>query len=77
MSPKSPEVLGWKKSWNDIKYPSLRDYPERSADTWLQGKILDDNAEGLWRVHNKIYDLTPFLNTHPGGRSWLQLTKVS
>lgn len=34
-----------------------------------------DNAEGLWRVHNKIYDLTNFVSSHPGGAEWLEITK--
>lgn len=43
---------------------------------WLDGKRLDDNAEGLWRVHDKLYDLTNFVARHPGGPEWLQLTEV-
>lgn len=43
--------------------------------SWLAGKRIDDNAEGLWRVHDKLYDLTDFVNRHPGGAEWLELTK--
>lgn len=42
---------------------------------WLAGKRIDDNAEGLWRVHDKLYDLTDFIDHHPGGSNWLQITK--
>lgn len=42
---------------------------------WLEGKRIDDNAEGLWRVHDKLYDLTSFVEKHPGGAEWLSLTK--
>ena len=43
---------------------------------WLAGKRLDDDAEGFWRIHDKLYDLTDFISRHPGGSEWLQLTKV-
>lgn len=36
----------------------------------------DDNAEGLWRVHDGLYDLTNFIELHPGGEDWIRLTKV-
>lgn len=44
--------------------------------SWLESKRDDDNAEGLWRVHNTLYDLTKFINMHPGGSDWLIFTKV-
>jgi cytochrome b involved in lipid metabolism len=34
----------------------------------------NDNTN-LWIVENKLYDLTDFINKHPGGSSWLELTK--
>lgn len=43
---------------------------------WMQSRQQDDNAEGLWRVHDTLYDLTEFINWHPGGRDWIELTKV-
>lgn len=57
------------------KYPTYRDEKIRSCKRWLDGRRLDDNAEGLWRVHNKLYDLTDFVQRHPGGAEWLDLTK--
>lgn len=45
-------------------------------DRWMQSKQLDDNAEGLWRVHDTLYDLTDFVNLHPGGKDWIKMTKV-
>ncbi|XP_055706560.1 cytochrome b5-related protein-like isoform X2 [Phlebotomus papatasi] len=36
---------------------------------------MDDGAEGLWRVHDGIYDLTDFVERHPGGREWLEMTR--
>lgn len=34
----------------------------------------NDNTN-LWIVENKLYDLSGFLDKHPGGRTWLDLTK--
>lgn len=31
----------------------------------MQSRQQDDNAEGLWRVHDTLYDLTEFINWHP------------
>lgn len=43
---------------------------------WLQSRQKDDNAEGFWRVHDTLYDLTDFIDRHPGGVDWIKLTKV-
>jgi Cytochrome b5-like Heme/Steroid binding domain len=58
------------------KYPSNRDDIIRGCWKYIEGRRLDDEAEGLWRVHDKIYDLTTYINRHPGGKQWLELTKV-
>lgn len=63
-------------SFPQLKYPSLRDEGLRHPVQWLEGKALDDGAESLWRVHDGIYDLTEFVNKHPGGAEWLELSKV-
>jgi hypothetical protein len=57
------------------KYPTFRDDKFKSCKKWLDGKRIDDNAEGLWRVHDKLYDLTDFIAKHPGGADWLEVTK--
>lgn len=57
------------------KYPTYRDDPVKGCKKWLDGKRIDDNAEGLWRIHEKLYDLTEFLGRHPGGQEWLKITK--
>lgn len=31
--------------------------------------------DGLWRIHDTLYDLTDFIATHPGGPDWLRMTK--
>ena len=40
-----------------------------------QEKKRIDGAAGLWRVHDELYDLTEFLEHHPGGRFWLEVTR--
>lgn len=57
------------------KYPTYRDDKIKGCKRWLDGKRIDDNAEGLWRIHDKLYDLTDFISHHPGGRSWLEVSK--
>lgn len=42
---------------------------------WLKAKQFDDNAEGLWRINNKLYDFVNFIERHPGGADWLELTQ--
>lgn len=44
--------------------------------SWLEAKRIDDNVEdGLWRIGNALYDFTEFINIHPGGADWIELTK--
>lgn len=49
---------------------------EQIFHRWMKSRTQDDNAEGLWRVHDSLYDLTEFINWHPGGADWIRLTKV-
>lgn len=58
-----------------LKYPTDRDNFIRGTYSWLDAKRVDDNAEGFWRIHDGLYDLTNFVQNHPGGRQWLELTK--
>ncbi|XP_065218352.1 cytochrome b5-related protein-like isoform X2 [Planococcus citri] len=63
------------KSWPEIPYPSKRDEGIPNVESWLEGRKIDDGAENLWRVHDKLYDLNSFVEQHPGGAMWLSLTK--
>lgn len=36
---------------------------------------MDDDIGDFWRVFDKIYDLTPFIPTHPGGSQWLEMSR--
>lgn len=51
--------------------------PAQNGSLWLKDKQVTDGAEGLWRVHDGLYDVSDFIKTHPGGPEWLELTKVS
>ncbi|XP_058451370.1 cytochrome b5-related protein-like [Malaya genurostris] len=57
------------------KYPTYRSSSLRTVNNWLAGKRQDDASEGFWRVHDSLYDLTNFIDHHPGGADWLKLTK--
>ena len=56
--------------------PSGRDHPVKSATRWLKFKRLDDDIGlGLWRIHDNLYDFTNFIQKHPGGAEWIQMTE--
>ena len=55
--------------------PSYDSKVVKTGYTWLEAKRDDDNCEGLWRIHNHLYDLTDFIDKHPGGSDWLEFTK--
>ncbi|KAK7080234.1 hypothetical protein SK128_017051, partial [Halocaridina rubra] len=57
------------------EHPTDRNHPLKCPLIWLNGKRIDDNIGPYWRIHNKLYDLTDFINRHPGGRTWLECTK--
>jgi fatty acid desaturase len=58
-------------------YPSTRNIAPRTTARWLAGKRLDDalGSMDLWRIHDQLYDLTPFIDKHPGGSDWLHVTR--
>ncbi|CAB3236904.1 unnamed protein product [Arctia plantaginis] len=62
-------------SFPQLSYPVLRDAIPKTAQYWLKGKRMQDGAEGLWRIHDNLYDLTDFKSTHPGGEEWLTVSK--
>ena len=47
----------------------------KSADSWLANKRKDDGIDPfLWRIHDKLYDLSSFAKRHPGGSMWIEST---
>ncbi|XP_039952268.1 cytochrome b5-related protein isoform X2 [Bactrocera neohumeralis] len=61
----------WKQSGIATKFPTYRNSKLITTKGWLLGKQNDDEAEGLWRIYDGIYDFTEFINEHPGGEFWL------
>jgi hypothetical protein len=59
------------------KYPKARDNFVNGCWKWIEGKVKDDSACDLWRVHDSLYDLSDFITKHPGGEYWLEFTRVS
>ncbi|CAK1546128.1 unnamed protein product [Leptosia nina] len=62
-------------SFPNLPYPHLRDDLPKTAHQWIDGKREQDGAEGLWRIHDGLYDFTDFVQSHPGGAQWLECTK--
>ena len=60
------------------KYPTFLKLPnyQKTCGNWLKGRMADDGAEGLWRIHDKLYDFNAYADEHPGGKEWLTMTKV-
>ncbi|CAG0896195.1 unnamed protein product [Darwinula stevensoni] len=56
----------WGKGWLD------------KTQEWLKGKGKDDSVpSNLWRIHDGLYDLEEFASRHPGGESWIRITRGS
>jgi len=60
--------------------PSREEADGGDVYKWTKEKAQHDSrlggAEGnLWMVHGKWYDLSKFIETHPGGPDWLLLTR--
>lgn len=54
-----------------------KDVDRKGAENWLEIRRKEEGAEGLWRIHNKLYDLSSYIQAHPGGSEWLEVTRVS
>eukprot|EP00095_Tigriopus_kingsejongensis_P004718 snap_masked-scaffold763_size101323-processed-gene-0.12 protein:Tk04718 transcript:snap_masked-scaffold763_size101323-processed-gene-0.12-mRNA-1 annotation:"delta-6 desaturase-like protein" len=47
-----------------------------SVDGWLAFKRDFDGIDPkLWRIHDDLYDLSDFVDKHPGGRTWIEDTQ--
>ncbi|KAM7351748.1 cytochrome b5-related protein [Cochliomyia hominivorax] len=75
LNPRGGVTDDWKRSKISRTIPSFRNMPFITIQSWLKGKHSDDMAEGLWRIYDTLYDLTPFISKHPGGSYWLEKTK--
>ncbi|KAF5308057.1 hypothetical protein FQR65_LT06432 [Abscondita terminalis] len=50
-------------------------YYNKTSSKWLEDKRAIDDLDGFWRVHDNLYDVTDFIDNHPGGKFWLETTK--
>jgi len=58
-----------------VRSPSSGKGFHTDADEWLNDKRATDGAEGLWRIHDELYDLTNLIRMHPGGQFWIRETQ--
>ena len=72
----APDPDRHQESFPKLKYPLYREVEPRTPQHWLAAKRIQDGADGLWRIHNDIYDFTDFVSSHPGGSQWLEFTQV-
>lgn len=54
-----------------------REHPlEYVAEGYCRSRQLTDTAGSpLWRIHGKYFDLSPYIESHPGGAQWLERTR--
>lgn len=71
----TPDPNRYQASFPKLKYPLYREVEPKTPHYWLAAKRIQDGADGLWRIHNDIYDFTDFISSHPGGSQWLEFTK--
>ncbi|XP_025425694.1 cytochrome b5-related protein-like isoform X1 [Sipha flava] len=67
----APRTSSW-PAWTNI---SSTDSCIKSADDWIEAHRKEDGADGLWRIHDGLYDLRRWINLHPGGPQWLEMTR--
>ena len=47
----------------------MQEKRERDAELW------GTDTNNFWIIENKLYDLSNFIDRHPGGKVWLNMTK--
>lgn len=55
---------------------SFRNVKIKTTQSWLKLQKSESGADGLWRIHDSLYDLSEWVEKHPGGKDWLLITKV-
>ena len=53
----------------DLYFHNRDSFLWKFATQWLRAKRIDDDCEGLWRIHDDLYDLTGWEKSHPGSAS--------
>ena len=52
----------------DLYFYNRDSFLWKFATQWLKAKRIDDDCEGLWRIHDDLYDLSGWEKNHPGSR---------
>ncbi|KAJ6646947.1 Cytochrome b5-related protein [Pseudolycoriella hygida] len=72
-------IMSSEKRFSTIanNYPTFQDINPLALNPsrWMNSRRADDKAEGLWRLHDTLYDLTDFVKLHPGGADWIKFTR--
>lgn len=63
-------------------FPRRDNFMDMSVEVWKEDKSVMDQKyfkfqAQYWCYKNKIYDLSDFIKTHPGGAHWLEMTRGS
>ena len=52
----------------DLYFYNRDSFLWKFATQWLKAKRIDDDCEGLWRIHDDLYDLSGWEKNHPGSK---------
>lgn len=69
----APRTSSW-PAWSNIL---STDIDIKSATDWMDARRKEEGSDDLWRVHDGLYNLEKWIPKHPGGKQWLEITKVS
>ena len=50
----------------DLYFHNRDSFSWKFATQWLKAKRIEDDCEGLWRIHDDLYDLSGWEKNHPG-----------
>ncbi|KAF5308058.1 hypothetical protein FQR65_LT06433 [Abscondita terminalis] len=50
-------------------------YLSKTTKKWVDEKRKIDDIGELWRIHDNLYDVSDFIEKHPGGKFWLEETQ--
>eukprot|EP00756_Hemistasia_phaeocysticola_P044635 Hpha_TRINITY_DN1842_c0_g1::TRINITY_DN1842_c0_g1_i1::g.170702::m.170702 len=58
------------------QYPGMNKAECGTATVFLGCKREAETGNSkLWRIHEKFYDLESYMDSHPGGRTWMEFTR--
>ena len=52
----------------DLYFHNRDSFFWKFATQWLKAKRIEDDCEGLWRIHDDLYDLSGWEKNHPGSK---------